>query len=230
MDITKHESSSPDARAARLKRLRNMANLSKKDLCEQGEININTLIGWEVARYGGLPQKGAEKVLVALSKSGIQCSTEWLMHGVGKGPSLLTDFDAATQESMDNTERVSTDEEDQKIIEELLVFKKHYKNAADLCVADDGMSPFYLLGDYVAGIKRFKKDIETTIGLNCIVRLDDGTILLRRLRKGSKPDLYSLYCINNETSAEPNLNNIVLVSAAPVIWFRRKDSGSVRVD
>lgn len=226
MDITKHELSSPDARAARLKRLRNMANLSKKDLCEQGEININTLIGWEVGRYGGLPLKGAEKVLAVLSKSGVQCSTEWLMHGIGKGPSLLTDFELATQESMGNTERVSTDKEEQKIIEELLAFKNHYKNTADLVVSDDGMNPLYLPGDYVAGIKRFKNDIETIVGFNCIVRLEDGTMLLRRLRKGSKPSLHSLFCINNETSSEPNLNNVALVSAAPVIWFRRKDPGN----
>jgi hypothetical protein len=46
--IVTTERSSGDARAERLKRLRNLANLSREQMCESGELNINTLKGWEI--------------------------------------------------------------------------------------------------------------------------------------------------------------------------------------
>lgn len=218
--------SSPEARAKRVKRLRNLADLSRKNFCELGAININTLIGWEVARYGGLPLKGAEKVLSAVAKRGVQCSIEWLMYEIGKGPSLLPDFEKAVQDKESGiTEPLSLDSEENKILEELLLFKKQYKNVADFIVADDGMEPFYSKGDYVAGVKRFKTDISSTAGLHCIVQMEDGRILLRKVRKETELNYYSLFCINHTTTiAEPIIYNIELVSSAPVIWLRRKNN------
>ncbi|MBI4242498.1 MAG: hypothetical protein HY606_00255 [Planctomycetes bacterium] len=224
MDTTQHEGSSPEARARRLKRLRHLADLSRKDLCDFGEINISTLIGWEVGRHGGLPLRGAEKVLAALSKKGVICSVEWLMYEVGSGPTLLTDFNKAVSDKIfGTTEPFSENKEEQKVIEELLLFKSHYKNVAELIVTDDGMEPIYKTGDYVAGVKQFKDDIATTVGLDCITQLEDGKLLLRRVRKGSKLGCCSLFCINLETSEEkPAINDIVLTSSAPVLWHRRK--------
>lgn len=217
--------SSPEERAKRLKRLRHLANVTKTELCELGEININTLTGWEVAKYGGLPRKGAEKVLAAVAKKGVQCSLEWLMHEIGKGPTLLPDFEQVFQDQqMTRTETISFTTEEEKIIEELLVFKQHYKHVEELKITDDGMEPFYSKEDYVAGIKRFKKDIKSTIGFDCIVQIDNGKILLRRVRPGSNDNTFSLMCMNlNTTLKEPILPDVKLVSSAPIVWHRRKN-------
>lgn len=76
----------------RLRRIRNLANLSRKVLCDEAEININTYIGYEVGRYGGLTKKGADKIIHYLSSKGVYFSMEWLMNGVGKGPTSLQMF------------------------------------------------------------------------------------------------------------------------------------------
>ena len=51
---------SPKSRGERLRRVRNLANLSRKNFPLHG-INLNTLKGWEIGRHGGLTEKGAKK-------------------------------------------------------------------------------------------------------------------------------------------------------------------------
>ena len=67
--LIENEFSTPEARADRLKRVRNLANLSRKEICESGDININTYKGWELARFGGLPVDGAEKIINRVARS-----------------------------------------------------------------------------------------------------------------------------------------------------------------
>ncbi len=52
----------------------------------------------------------------------------------------------------------------------------------------------------------------------------ENEVLLRRLRKGSQLGLYTLICLNPEASVvEYALHDREILSAAPVIWMRRKD-------
>lgn len=90
------ELSTPQARADRLRRLRHLANLSRKDMCDQ-ELNINTLKAWELARFGGLPKDGAEKVIKRVAKEGVMCTSDWLLHGLGAGPQLDSERDLINQ-------------------------------------------------------------------------------------------------------------------------------------
>ncbi len=80
------ERSTPEARAARLKRLRNLANLSRKEMCESSDLNINTLKGWELGRYGGLSLDGAYKLVRRVAAEGVFCTVEWLLHEDGLPP------------------------------------------------------------------------------------------------------------------------------------------------
>lgn len=75
-------------RGQRLKRLRNLANLSRKAMCENADLNINTLKGWEIGRHGGLTHQGAKKILKRVANEGVQCSEQWLLHDTGPGPRL----------------------------------------------------------------------------------------------------------------------------------------------
>lgn len=228
MITTNDKNSDPEARAKRLKRLRVLADLSRPELCKLMGINGNTIAGWEVGRYGGLPIKGAKKVLSAVSGYGVQASIEWLMYGIGNGPSLFPDFKQASKEKEACvTESIRLDSEEKKIIEDLLLVRTQYKHVADCIIQDDGMLPIYLPGDYVAGIKRFKIDIESTVGVSCIVQLENGGILVRKVQKGLEQNHYSLFCINHDTTVKlPVIQDVQLVSSAPVIWLRRKNAQS----
>jgi len=82
------EHSTAEARAERLRRLRNLANLSRKEMCNTDFLNINTLKAWELARFGGLPKDGANKVIMRVAQEGVTCSIDWLLYGKGESPRL----------------------------------------------------------------------------------------------------------------------------------------------
>ena len=65
-------SASPQAKGERVKRIRHLANLSREELCAGGEINLATLISWEVGRFGGLSQKGAIRLIARVAKEGVE--------------------------------------------------------------------------------------------------------------------------------------------------------------
>jgi hypothetical protein len=114
-------------------------------------------------------------------------------------------------------------DENTKIVDELLQFKKNYKNATDFCIQDDGMTPFYSLGEYVAGVNLFADQISAAIGSNCIITMETGDNLVRELRKGSLPNTYTLVCVNTRTTLDkPILYDVTLTSAAPIVLHRKK--------
>jgi transcriptional regulator with XRE-family HTH domain len=223
--IVTDESSTAEARSERVKRIRNIANLSQKTMCDDGTININTLKGWERGRYGGLPLDGAEKIAIRVLKEGVKCTSEWLLYGTGTPPQLLTDIENVQPiESADTIFLTPFNGEHEKIIiNELSLFKKYYNDIVYMVINDDGMMPCYKINDYVAGVNRYGDKIKDLIGLDCIVKLENGEILLRKLREGSHENLYTIFCANPQTSVkEPILYNIKLLSAASVIRYLSK--------
>jgi len=223
--ITSDTLSSPKERGQRLKRLRNLANLSRRDIEDKYFIKINTLKGWEVGRHGGLTEKGAVKILNILEQEGVNCSLDWLLYGIGKGPTIAEKFESE-QEEVKEPASHERESEDKQIIDELLFFRQNHTNSIDLILEDDSMEPCYTKGMYVAGIKRFDEEIDNIIGHNCIVQTVDGRLLLRNVRKGSKTGLYHLICLNTQSEIdEPVIYDIELVSAAPAIWQRIRNPG-----
>jgi len=218
---------SAENRAARLRRLRNLANLSRKEMCNDSGIKLDTLIGWEVARHGGLTENGAKKVIDCVSTEGVQCTLNWLLYDIGTGPAVLANFDKVKTNLQKHIEEPITPakKDDEKlIIEELLFFRSLHQESIDYLVEDDAMFPQYLLNDYVAGIKRYKKNISKLIGNDCIVQMSDGKVLLRCLRESPSKGKYTLLCTNTKTnSATPILHDVELICAAPVIWIRRRN-------
>lgn len=215
--------SSPELRAKRVRRLRNMANLSRLAMCEKEGIKFDTLVGWEVARHGGLTEKGALKVINRVKTEGVCCTLNWLLHGMGAGPIVTANFNEI-QESLSKKTQ-SLDDEDKQITEELLFFRQNNPDAIELRIDDEGMSPFYNRGDYVAGIKRYKDKLTTLIGLDCIVQPIHGELLLRRVLAGGDANTYNLACTNINAAELQQIfsPNVPLAYAAPVIWHRRKN-------
>ena len=200
-----------------------MANLSRRMMCAQSTIKPQTLIGWEIARHGGLSKVGAKKVIERVAKEGVVCTLDWLLFGNGQGPTIIPDYPILSNVLNINEKRLSITTEDQDIMKELQLFKKHYQNTIELQLPDDGMAPFFTAGDYVAGIRVHGKQINQLINYNCIVQLKNGNILFRTIKQGEDDDCFTLTCLNSQTSlAESTVHNIKLLSAGCVIWHRKK--------
>lgn len=222
----KDAKSNADARGKRLKSLRMMTGLSRKALEEQYSISASTIQSWEDAKAGGLTEKGAKRVITVFKREGIRCSIDWLLFGIGFPPQLSNKlFDESDDgEGEGGNVAIETPSEDRAIVNELLVFRQNNPDAVEYIVADDGMGPIYGAGDYIAGKRRLSSQIESVIGMDCIIETQENEIMFRRLKRGSKQGTYTLVATNIDTTvAKPVLYDRELLSAAPVIWHRRKD-------
>lgn len=210
------------ARAKRLRRVRNMANLTRDAMCAGDGLNINTYKGWEIARYGGLPVDGAEKVVKRVAREGVICTIDWLLHGRGVGPYVLP-TGGRSQISTEVLIGAATGEA-ALIQNELALFTKQFSDTVYCQVQDDALTPFYNVGDYVAGVKYYGEQISDLIGQNCLVQTPEGEILVRHLRAGTQADRYTLVSVNAHTrAAKAFLFNVALISAAPIMrWYRCK--------
>lgn len=240
--------SCPAARGQRLKSIRLMSGLSRNSLEHKYGISANTLQSWERAKSGGLTIKGASRVLNALRNEGIYCSSEWLLYGIGQpahfqhssgmlatelNPNLTMTLDSELRKIQEphtiyQTQAAQIDnihEEHQKIIQELRIFRKLNLNPMDYIVIDDGLSPLYKPGDYVAGKKRVGEAINHLIGMDCIIQTTTNDFLLRRILRRVRDGVFDLTCTNMDTSVKNyTLYDQEIASAAPVVWHRRPEA------
>src|SRR3990167_804518 len=82
--------SSPVARGNRLRSLRMMTSLSRKEVYQKFSLSSSTQQSWEDAKAGGLTRKGAKRAVEVFRKAGVRCSEDWLLYGVGAPPQLMS--------------------------------------------------------------------------------------------------------------------------------------------
>jgi hypothetical protein len=210
-----------EARAERLRRARLLAGLSRKEMGESA-IHSDTYKGWEAARFGGLTDKGAQKVIEKFRIHGVSCSLSWLLHGVGIPPFLNQSAGLDSDQSEEIFSCLEVDrlfaEEAAQISRELAAFRIQ-ERSIDFCIADDLMGPWYLPGDLVAGIKiPLKFGARIPDGFDCIVQLASGEVLLRRVHQGQSFETYNLL---THKSGGPVIAEVRLDFLAPVLWWRR---------
>lgn len=214
--------SSPAERGKRLKTARLMAGLTRKNLEKKYHLSASTVQSWESAKAGGLTARGANRVIPILHQEGVFCSSKWLLYGIGNAPQPAN-IHIKIQEIDFNTPPELP--EDDIIVQELVTFRELNGNVLDFIVNDDGMEPYFSLGDYVCGKRRTGEDIESIVGMDCIIETINNGTFLRRLKMGTRSGLYTLICTNpNTTVYVPTLYDQNLISAAPVIWQRKHDS------
>jgi hypothetical protein len=210
---------SPQARAERLKRLRNLANLCRKDLCEGSKINLNTLIGWEVARHGGLSRIGAERVIERVAKEGVFCSIEWLLDGRAEPPRVATDLKTPT--NICNTEKTTLSDAD-KARAELQFFKSLHPETISYKISDETMLPRFTPGDLVAGVTHPSDQYDELKNQICIVELESGEKLLRQLKYCNSTQTFYLLCTNQDAApAKLMIKKPTIKHIAKVVWHRR---------
>lgn len=216
----------PQERAARVKRVRNLANLSRKEMCDCESLNVNTYKGWELARYGGLPREGAFKIVERVAREGVLCTVDWLLYGSGSGPQLQLGLSNTSGANIQQTQEKVLNES-QAIQNEIIYFSKQFENTVSLKLSDNSMKPFYQSGDYVAGIKIDPAEFINAVGENCIVGLKSGEVLCRNLRRGYE-NKYQLACLNLETDIDkPVLYDVELMFVAPILWHRKLSGNSL---
>lgn len=204
--IVTDENASAEARAERLRKIRNLANLNRKQICDSKEINFNTFKGWELARFGGLPIDGAERVIKRVAKENVICSVDWLLYGKGQEPYLLPRSNNLTDLN-DHT----------LILKEILVFQSFYPDVTFTQIQDDALAPQFMPGDYVAGIKIASNNISKALNQPCIVKLPNEDILVRYLKQGQNKNCFQLLATNlnstltNVFSIESELKSVATI-------------------
>jgi transcriptional regulator with XRE-family HTH domain len=220
------DKSSKEARAKRVRVLRQMTGLSRQELAEKYNLSFGNFQNWEGPRYGGLTEKGAQKILASCAAEGVTATLEWLMHGVEPGPKITeTFYTGESNLSTSLSENIVTSSQEIALIDrELALFKENYRNQAlHLLVEDDGMEPLFEVGEIVAGQRFSAKDFPRQKAINCIVELTNGKLLVRNLKLGSNEGLFLLSCLNPNTKVNPPLlYDVPIVSFAPILWRRRK--------
>lgn len=210
----------------RLRRARILAGITtRREFEKKYRISANTLQGWEQGK-NPLSKKGAKRIIEALKAEGVICSLEWLMSGAGVPPRQfeINNQDIVSAHDFENFLNHLNLQEEQAIYQELQSFKSHNPNPIIITVPDDAMMPQFHSGDYIGGIRLNKaEDIAAHLGEACIVELADHTILPRYIHADSELGTYTLSCTNFQSKAAPlNIFNVRIISAAPILWHRRK--------
>jgi hypothetical protein len=205
-------------RADRVKRLRGALRLSRPKFCKKYAnygITTSALQGWEDVRWYGLTENGANMLAQAFQDEGLNVTVEWLMYGIGESP--ISDSFPFPQPK--GAAKLS---EKGFVANELQIFHQHVPHAVDTIIMDDGLSPWLMPGDYVAGARYFDKDIAKAVGQISIVQTLSGNLLVRMVQSGKDADCYTLTCTNPHTTVKQStLKNEKLFSAAPILWIRK---------
>lgn len=210
-------------RGKRVRVVRSMSGLSIAEFAREIGVTDRAIIGWEGGKIGGLTEKGAEKIATVIKSFGVICSSVWLMHGMGTQPILTNEIYnkpifSEINSTKNNKEIITPNS---AVKNEIACFHKNNLSAVTLQIIDDSMEPFLHLNDIAGGKRLFANKIQKALHKNCILETEENQILCRYLTEGSMPNTFNLNCLNPKTSAQPiTLNNVKLISAAPVIWTR----------
>lgn len=174
--------------------------MSRRELEELLGIGHSTLKHWET---GGqkMPHKRKQQLVDALTQRGFDCTVEWLENGTKRCPQW---------------------NESKKITAELDYFLSINKDSIGFILDNNNMSPIYLTGDAVGGIKHSDKNIDAVIEKYCIVELKNNHMMVCRLFPGSAPNHYNLEVLNSDISPDGRavITDAELNFAAPIIWHR----------
>jgi DNA-binding transcriptional regulator YiaG len=197
---------------SRVKLARSMLGLTRKQFEANSNISVNTLQAWE-SEKNMLTDKGAKKLIEAFIKLGLMCSEDWLLTGNGQAPILLQGMSELPNEMS----------EDLCILREIETFKALNPDPVVVIVQDNGMEPMYAIGDFVGGNRKKSDQIDRLIGKNCIIETLQGDTFVRKILKGSKPQLFNLACINIGTDQQPIIPDMRIKCAAKIVLVRKKE-------
>lgn len=199
-------------RGKRIKLARHLANLTRKDMLENYNINPNTLHAWEKG-INCLTENNAQKLFEAFQAKGLAITKEWLLYGDDPRSALSTAAQVDTQAIAD----ILSIRGDLKIFEEIDYFRQNNPHAISAMVADEALLPFFYSGDYVGGIPLFTKELQSLIGEFCIITSESSDVFIRKIFQHKEGNIFTIGGINPFAKLEgPDYFDCTIQSAAPI--------------
>ncbi|MEC8882166.1 MAG: hypothetical protein VX737_02640 [Pseudomonadota bacterium] len=202
-------------RAKRLLALRAMLGLSRDELYKRYAISKATLQNWESARAGGLTKRGAQQVFKAYQAENIDFTLEWLLHGIGAGPSFKSG-------RVLNTGTSGVSQQDSvipsNVLEHILYYRKAHQDVFDMQLVDDAMAFRYPKNAFIGGVKYYHEQIGALLGFDCIVQIPNHDLIFRRLLPGNGMNRYHLVPINLHPKHQI-YTDVEVIAAAKVDWM-----------
>lgn len=205
----------------RIKSARMQLRLSRRAFEEKFGIAATTLQAWEDGKYE-VPLKGIHRFIEALHKAGVTSTQEWFLNGAGRPPKIVTNIgNSLLPTKQDKDEELL---EDEIILREVNFFETLNPSPFIIVISDDAMEPIFSVGDYVGGNMMPASYASNYLGSLCIVKMETGEIVIRKLKSGSQNNLFNLLSINLDS----NLENAFIVDCkidklAQIVWHRKNE-------
>ncbi|KTC83734.1 helix-turn-helix transcriptional regulator [Legionella brunensis] len=209
----------------RIKSARMQLGFSRKAFEEKFGIPAATLQAWESGKYE-ISTKGINRFVEALYKAGLATTPDWFIRGIGLAPRLIESTSTTLFRKL-NSEFDPDLTEDEIILKEVDFFEQINPNPMIIVISDDTMEPIFNIGDYVGGNLIPGRYAYRYIGSLCIVELHNNEFFIRRVNRGTKPNLFNLVCINMDTTSENcYLLDKEIISLAQIVWHRKNEKFS----
>lgn len=193
----------------RLKSARMQLNFSRRKFADICGFSAATLQAWEDGKYP-VPIKSIVKYVEALYSCGLITTPEWFIKGEGLPPRPI------------NISTCQINSKKETILREINFFERENSNAIITTIHDDAMMPYYAKNDFVGGILVSVEQAEKYLGAICIITIDSGETLVRKLKPGSEASCYNLISSNLDTNVPSAfLLNCKIQQLAQVIWHRK---------
>ena len=201
----------------RLKKIREMADLTSQELADKTGFSRQSVSCWENGRQNGLSFNGAEATIRVVKEYHIICEFQWLWNGVGEEPYSL--LDQVNWETGSGSSIVLPYPMDKRA-DEMKLFESVQENSILTMVKDQGMHPLYQKEDWVGGY--WCSLTPKLIGHPCIVEIA-GELQVRVVKKGGANGYHFSFMNYVDGISEPfALEDQKLTRAAPVIRVWRK--------
>jgi transcriptional regulator with XRE-family HTH domain len=210
-----NDSSSTKAVGERLKRLRNLAGLSRAKLAEEANVDKTSISFWEHAKRRTMSAPSAEKVIQACKKFGVDCTLQWLLTGMGQQPRLQ--FFQNEGDIKTNTDHLGKVSDQLTIIEDEIA---RFLSLSDMTVVSEithsAMFPAFKIGDKVAGIWQKSEAVKETEF--CIVMINHR-LEVRCVTPSKKKNHFRLsFLAYDLTQSEPfEISDVELEKIAPIL-------------
>jgi DNA-binding transcriptional regulator YiaG len=197
-------------RGKRIKLLRMLVEMTRKDIDERYNLSQHTVHAWEKGT-NCLTEKNADRLVEIFSREGLDITTDWLMHGTNP---LFTKNEIGKNKDLQDALSIKGDI---KILNEINYFRENNLNSVSVMVADEALLPVFCVGDYVGGVYVTNHMIQDLVGEFCIISTDDGQIYIRKIFNHQKCDSYMIGTTNPMYSINEPAHFVCNIQAAAKI-------------
>ncbi|MBA2650851.1 MAG: helix-turn-helix transcriptional regulator [Tatlockia sp.] len=198
--------------ASRLKKIRLYLGMTRKQFGEVIGISQYTIRSWENGEKN-FTANGVERVILSLQqKLNFSCSFDWLMHGSSLSPLSLYE-DSKVKEFND----IDFDPLQEKLLNEVVIFKRSNKSANVIVVCDNTFSPIAEIGDYIGLLPIEISDLDNFIGKIVFIALHNDNRNFGVLHK----HLLGYHVSHLANDLDYIFSNEDIEKIHQFIWFRK---------